>query len=126
MFDGLTFVVLSLATWRISSLLVAEDGPFHIFRRLRCYWRAGEFGGATYDPQRLTPQEIECAIARMAEPQPFLGQVLSCLWCTSVWVALGLTLITALAPWSLWLWTPLALSAAAIAVERWSGGLHAS
>lgn len=31
----LVLFVLALATWRIASLLVAEDGPFHVLLKLR-------------------------------------------------------------------------------------------
>lgn len=31
----LMLVALTLATWRLASLLVAEDGPFHVLLKLR-------------------------------------------------------------------------------------------
>jgi hypothetical protein len=33
--DIITLLILSLATWRVSSLFVVEDGPFKMFAKLR-------------------------------------------------------------------------------------------
>lgn len=33
--DALTFVVLSLAVWRVARIIVAEDGPFDLLATLR-------------------------------------------------------------------------------------------
>jgi hypothetical protein len=55
---GARFVIGSLATWRLTHLLVEEDGPGHAVVRLRM--RAG--AGA-------------------------LGDLMDCFYCLSVWVA---------------------------------------
>ena len=57
-------VVFSLAVWRVSSLLVHEDGPHAIFRRMRegCESRGLEL----------------------------FWQLFQCVWCTSVWVSGGM------------------------------------
>lgn len=63
------FVVTALAVWRLSNMLVEEDGPGRIFRRLR------EASGIEYDDS---------------------GEILShndytplyCVYCTSVWVSI--------------------------------------
>lgn len=65
------FIVLGLATWRVSSLLVDERGPFDIFIRLR-----GLVG--IENDQDGIPTLI---------PDGFLPGILSCVWCCSVWVA---------------------------------------
>jgi hypothetical protein len=77
-----------LATWRISHLLYAEDGPGDIFLRLRR--SAGE---------------------------GFWGSLLDCFYCTSLWVALPLAFWIG-DTWKqrLLLWP--ALSAGAILLER--------
>ncbi|MFV0374839.1 hypothetical protein [Microbacterium sp.] len=59
--DALTLVVGALATWRLSRLLVAEDGPGGVIVRLRA------------------------AVDRT----PARG-MLDCFGCTSVWVGLGI------------------------------------
>src|SRR3972149_4533536 len=102
--DLMTFVVLGLACWRLSSLLVDESGPFEVFDWLRAW------AGVAYDAQNRR---------RPLEEQGGLAQVFCCIWCMSVWVGLALA-----AGW--WFWPqgmglvclPLALSAAAIWVSR--------
>ena len=57
-------VIFSLAVWRVSSLLVHEDGPHAVFRRMRemCESRGWEL----------------------------FWQLFQCVWCTSVWVSGGM------------------------------------
>ena len=76
-------ILLSLASWRLASLLVNEDGPGAIFAKLR--YRAG----------------IRYVVRQGANGQPdaartaagWLAEGLTCLWCVSVWCAAGLVLI---------------------------------
>lgn len=63
-----------LATWRLSNMLVNEYGPFGVFMRLR------ELAGIEHDS------------AGVPNVQP-VNNVLSCIWCTSVWVALPMLLL---------------------------------
>ena len=81
-------IVKALAVWRISNLLVDEDGPYDIARKIR-------------------------AIANDKNQQ--LGAMLDCLWCTSVWVALFVTFIPY--DWIVIL-MPFALSAGALYVNK--------
>jgi hypothetical protein len=76
---------MMLAAWRLSSLLVQEDGPARVFAHVR---------------------------ARTS-----LWGVLECLWCASVWVALLVLVLERIAPR---LVDVLAISAGAIAVDRWN------
>lgn len=55
------FIASILATWRVSHLITAEDGPFNVVARLRAAAGAG-----------------------------FLGALMDCFYCTSMWVALPL------------------------------------
>ena len=94
----LRFLVAALATWRLSSLLVAEDGPGRVFGRLRDF--VGVEDGA----------------------QPgFWRDLLGCIWCVSVWVG-ALCAFLAFLPgeWWYFLW-PFALSAMAILIGRYLG-----
>lgn len=86
----LAFVLASLAVWRVTHLLNAEDGPWDLAARLR---------------------------ARLG---PMLARAVGCFYCLSVWVALPFT------PWltrepAAFIVTWMALSAAAIVIERLTG-----
>jgi hypothetical protein len=82
------FVLAVLATWRISHLLVSEDGPGGVIARLRT-WLDGMLAGDFMD----------------------------CFGCASLWVAIPLAFYVAERPIDLLLaW--LALSAAAFLLER--------
>lgn len=98
-------VLLALATWRVSSLLASEDGPYRILARLR------HMLGVRYDEHSLPYGTTE------------LAKMVACIWCNSVWVgavaALSYALWPAVVPW---LCLPLALSAAAVLLHRAAGG----
>lgn len=98
-----SFLIFSLATWRLASLLTGEDGPFLMFRKLR------ERVGIEHDDDGNV----------YAVPDTFLAGVLSCVWCCSIWVALGWILYWLLLPNLAELCAiPFAISAGAIVVER--------
>lgn len=93
------FIVFGLATWRIASLLVDEPGPFRIFIRIR------SLVGITHDA------DDNVAVI----PDGFLPELLSCVWCTSIWVGLSCTILYRIMPQvSFYLALPFALSAVAI------------
>lgn len=78
-------LVFALATWRLSFMLVKEEGPFAIFQRMRVWARA---------------TEIDEAKGR----KPLFP--LHCIYCTSVWVSAGLLALSyteAGLPVALWL-----------------------
>ena len=56
--DGVMLLAATLATWRITHLIVAEDGPWNIVARLRRLAGAGAF-----------------------------GDLMDCFYCASLWVA---------------------------------------
>ena len=90
-----------LATWRVSSLLVDENGPFDIFAELR--YRVG----VRFDKQSQPYGKNEFA------------KVFTCIWCMSIWIGIMLTIGFALIPTiTYWICLPLALSAGAIYVTR--------
>ena len=99
----LEIIWFGLATWRISSLRVHEAGPWNIFRRLR------ERAGIVHDEQG-EPLVI---------PDGFFAGVLSCVWCSSIWVAAGLMLAWLLLPMFIGLFAAvMVFSAVAILMER--------
>lgn len=97
------FVVLCFATWRISSFLVNETGPFDVFMKMR------EAVGITHD------EDKKVAVI----PERFLPQLLSCMWCTSVWVGFMWVLLFLLFPQAaFWIALGFAVSAGAIILEK--------
>lgn len=99
--DVMSFVILSLATYRFASLLARENGPFDVFVKLRYIL------GARYD-------EHSNLIGTT-----MLSRLILCVWCSSVWIALVLTVIYAIAPIvAVWLCAPFAISCAAVIIEQ--------
>jgi hypothetical protein len=84
----------ALATWRVTHLLAEEDGPFDTIVRLR---------------------------ARVA--RPWLGELMDCFYCLSVWVAAPLSVASGRRGRDLPL-TWLALTGAACLLERATAGAH--
>lgn len=82
------FVLCCLATWRLTHLLVAEDGPWDLVVRLRT---------------RLGNSEA--------------GRAMDCFYCTSLWLAIPMTFLVTQDPWG-WLLCWLALSGAASLLEQ--------
>lgn len=76
------FLLFGMATWRIASLLVAEDGPFYVFRKFRT--RVGILHDGNGIPYQF--------------PDGFFPQLLSCVWCTSIWVGFGWTVFFMIFP----------------------------
>ncbi len=97
----MTIILLALATWRLTSLLVHEHGPFDIFFKLR------EFMGIIHD--------AEGNVA--GDDGSLLAGLLSCFWCTSVWAALIPAMLLAESYWE-WFAFVLAASAGAIMIEE--------
>lgn len=94
-----TFFYLSLAAWRLASLIANEDGPWMMFKRLRglaerwCnkYRFCREFG---------------------------LYELVECEWCNSVWIGIGLTILYLwIGQTILYLTIPLALSTVVIIIK---------
>lgn len=83
-----TLLILSLVAWRISRIIVAEDGPFDVFAKLR---------------------------ARLGVPkqETWIQRGFACLACVSLWVSLVVVL-----PWSssVWAWLVQSLAASAVCV----------
>lgn len=90
----LEVVVASLATWRLASLVLFENGPFQMFDRLR---RAV----GVYNEGEVTG----------------LAELFSCIWCLSVWAGIAITFIVVL-PGFPWIVLPFALSSAAIIFDK--------
>ena len=96
----LGMLIVALATWRITSLFVNEDGPFDVFANLRA--RVGVY----YD---------EYSVAR---GKNVVASALTCVWCTSPYVALILVCAWIYQPlYAILVFLPFAISAVAILIE---------
>ena len=103
MIDVIIIIVLGLATWRISALLTREAGPFHMFEKLR------ELAGIEHD-QEGNVQMI---------PHKFFAELLSCVWCNSIWAGTFWTImLISLPKVAPWIALPFALSTLAILLDR--------
>ena len=102
--NALHLIVLALATWRLSSLISAEEGPYNIFGRLRSKV------GVYYIGERV-------------DASGELAKLISCTWCLSVWIGAiaGVTYYFLREP-IVWIVLPLSLSAAAIIVGKFVEG----
>lgn len=96
----LTLIMLALATFRVSVLLVDEHAPFGLAQR----WR--DFIGVR-DGEHTSVQ-----------PNVIAG-IFSCVWCMSLWVGLAFTGLYALdAELAFWVAMPLAFSAVSMIGHR--------
>lgn len=90
--SALTFIVATLATYRLSMALTEEEGPFSIFRA----WRGA------IDPDQTT----------------WLGRGVNCLLCVSFWVALPFAALIEGDPWRIPLvWW--AIAGSVVLIRRW-------
>lgn len=100
--SALEFLILGLATFRVSYMLVKETGPFDVFFYIRDW--VGIIHDANKEPIGFSDR--------------FFAKLLSCVFCTSVWVGIGMTLAYLLIPFFTWFALPLAFSALAIIGNR--------
>jgi hypothetical protein len=93
------FFYLSLAAWRLASLVANEDGPWFIFKRVR--QRAEQWCNRYQFCRELG-----------------LYELVTCEWCNSIWIGVGLTVVYLWIGESiLYLALPLALSTVAIIIK---------
>lgn len=86
--NWMPFAVCTLAVWRVTHMLVSEDGPWNLITRLR--HRAGD---------------------------GFWGQLMDCFYCASLWISAPAALCVA-ANAREWVLSWLAISGAACLLER--------
>lgn len=108
--ENFHFFIYALAIWRLSNLLVYEDGPWLMFEHLRL--RLG-----------LQPPEFPEMPRQTDPPNKMPGSLLACLWCISITVAVFFVVVYAInRNVAFWMALPLALSAVACLLDRWSQG----
>jgi len=93
-------LVLALATWRLTSLLNREAGPFGLLTKFR------HLIGIRYDEYSNVYGKNQIA------------EMVTCHWCLSVWV--GIAVAASYYLWNdvWWLMLPLALSTVSIIIDR--------
>lgn len=72
--------ILVVAAWRLSCLIIYEDGPFDMLAKLR------DLAGVHYDEYGTIVGE------------GFFGSLLTCIYCLSVWVAVLIVILYSVAP----------------------------
>jgi len=96
-----TFILLGIATYRLSFLLADEDGPWEIIERFRY------FIGVRYDD------------TSMRYGTNVFANGIICSFCNSVWIGIGLTVLWFLSPEILFIVAlPFALSGFAVFMGR--------
>lgn len=95
-YNWLDLIIAALATWRISYMLVNEDGPGDVFIAMR-----QAMGAFDLDQNGVALTSV--------------GRGIKCIYCVSAWVGLWCTVVVLIAPWLL---LPFALSTAAIWLNR--------
>lgn len=103
----LDIFILFLSVWRIASLFSSEEGPFHIFRKIR------ENAGIKHDEN--------------GQPEmwgdKYLANMLSCIWCSSVNIAIIETVFYYFFPEiAIIIFLPFALGALVLLFERLVNG----
>lgn len=107
----LNFLVIGLAVWRISLLLVVEDGPYFAFSRLR--HKLGIVDNAI--DGRYVPDEL-------GTHRRMLAGVFDCIYCMSLWISFFWAFLMYVWPdMSLVLAIPFALSSVVIVLTTWQG-----
>lgn len=96
-----SLIVLSLAVWRLSYLLVDEDGPGDILVKFR--WLIG------------IREKVTAEGSRVLETHGIIARLFLCVWCLSVWIALIFALVYA--P-DMWLTATFTLSGGALVVHK--------
>jgi hypothetical protein len=97
-----------MAVWRISYMLVWEDGPFDILEKFR------RKIGIGYDT------EGERGVYSGPLLRTTVAKLFLCVYCMSVWWAFGFTILYYIQPFlAVALAVPFALSTGAILVNRW-------
>ncbi len=99
--NALALALAALAVFRLARMIAREPGPY-LFR--------SEPRGIFARLRRAVTVDYD----QNGEPSNFLGALLSCPWCLSVWIGAAVTAWLLWGPsWGPWLLVPLALSGVA-------------
>lgn len=119
--DYFDYVILALATWRLGYMFVKEAGPLDVFQNIRRAFYAGEYDPQAPQFENWRPEDHEWWSSLGALPeQGFIGGVLSCIYCMSVWIGFFFTAFMLMWPMgSVVVALPFALSCIAVMIEMW-------
>ncbi|WP_258960955.1 DUF1360 domain-containing protein [Paenibacillus aquistagni] len=106
-FSGLFLLILILASFRLTHLLVYDDITAPL-RRL--------FVTTTIVTLDHGQQAVQHEVAPKG-PRRWLGMLFTCHWCMGVWSSLILTLLWLFVPYAIWLLVILAVAGAAAIIE---------
>lgn len=96
-------LIYVIACWRITHILLRENGPFKLFRRLR------EALGVVYYVEHDGSESDDIAEHRF--------EITVCIWCASMWVGGVIALVHFFFTHAEFLFLPYALSAVAIMLD---------
>lgn len=100
-------IIIGLACWRISSMVVGEEGPWFVFDNIRRLVKAGDYNDLPEPDRRW-----------------FIG-IFECVWCCSMWVGIAYAAIYYISPeFSVLCAVPFAISAISIVVHHMIGALQ--
>lgn len=115
----LTFTILGLAVFRMSRLVVSdtiiEPARLRVLARYPSSSTVFMSGGEG----RVWVPDLDGWIA---EKPSWLGELISCVWCVSIWISVVVMVVWWVWPVVVWWLTPLALSAVAGIVEEVTDG----
>jgi len=105
-------VIMFSAVWRLSSLLVDEDGLFDMFERLRTWFGIRYVNDGTSAIQKVVPDDTPAM-------KKIMAKWLVCRWCCSLWMGGLLTVLCTVFPSQVVLTVllPFSLSSLAIVVD---------
>lgn len=101
------WILMMLAAWRLSSLLVNEDGPFDIFSRIRY------LAGVRWIPIK----QENGTISQMRVAETTFAKGVTCVWCVSMWMAPVVYIMSSWTP-GIWFRDILAISSLVIILQE--------
>lgn len=114
--DPALLIINALAVLRLTRLVTADAFPFGVLRLRITDWAnerwgplrrlAGPLGGPL-------PHGGDAVKLNAYDGQAPLGYLITCPWCSSIYLGAGVAAVASTGTWWLWIATPLALSAVA-------------
>ena len=95
---SIEFIVLSLATLRITWLLLYEEGPYEIFSKLRYWSGIRQLHEIPEEQHAYYIEKMNIDLNNSPYPEilhqnELLANILSCIYCCSIWVGLGVAIL---------------------------------